>query len=230
MTPPTPPSPHHEPSRSAQSHDPWAHRPPAAETPDGGDGPAKTAGSSTRREVRDAALVAVAVASAGVVLGLLWLWLAPRVPLISDGTAVYLKNAEGEETVGVDGTFALLALGLGALTGAAVFLLRRSGGVGLVVGMAAGALLGSLLAWRLGGLLGPENDVVAHARAVGEGKVFGAPLDLQAKGVLLAWPLAALAVHLGLTALFGPRDPGPQPYVHPGWGPPPGGAGDRAEQ
>jgi len=179
--------------------------------------------------VRDAALVAVAVASAGVVLGLLWLWLAPRVPLISDGTAVYLRNAEGEETIGVDGTFALLGLGLGAVTGAAVFLLRRSGGVGMVVGMAAGALLGSLLAWWLGGLLGPEDDVVAHARAVGEGKVFDAPLDLQAKGVLLAWPLAALAVHLGLTALFGPRDPEPRPYVHPGWGPPPGGAGDRGE-
>ncbi|MYR59040.1 DUF2567 domain-containing protein, partial [Streptomyces sp. SID625] len=26
---------------------------------------------------------------------------------------------------------------------------------------------------------------------------------------LLAWPLAALVVHLALTALFGPRDPDP---------------------
>ncbi|MCZ9342473.1 DUF2567 domain-containing protein, partial [Streptomyces sp. TRM76130] len=32
---------------------------------------------------------------------------------------------------------------------------------------------------------------------------------LGAKGALLAWPLAGLLVHLGLTALFTPRDPEP---------------------
>jgi hypothetical protein len=37
-------------------------------------------------------------------------------------------------------------------------------------------------------------------------------MKLGAKGALLAWPLAALVVHLGLTALFGPRDPDPYAY------------------
>jgi hypothetical protein len=36
---------------------------------------------------------------------------------------------------------------------------------------------------------------------------------------LLAWPFAALVLHLGLTALFGPRDPEPEfsdgPYQAP---------------
>jgi hypothetical protein len=172
-------------------------------------------------------LVAAAVAVLGAGLGPLWLWLAPRVPLVFDGTAVYLKDSEGEETVGADGTFVLLALGAGALSGAAVFLARRRGGVGVVIGLAVGALAGSLLAWRLGVWLGPEEDVAAHARAVGEGRVFDAPLELHAKGALLAWPLAALAVHLALTSLFGPRDPEPGHPLHPAWGPSPGDAGDR---
>ena len=49
----------------------------------------------------------------------------------------------------------------------------------------------------------------AHAKAVGKGVTFSAPLKLGAKGAWLAWPLAALIVHLGLTALFGPREPDP---------------------
>ena len=46
-----------------------------------------------------------------------------------------------------------------------------------------GGLLGSLLAWRLGIWLGPESDVIAHAKAVGKGVTFPAPLKLGAKGV-----------------------------------------------
>ncbi|WP_449478705.1 hypothetical protein [Streptomyces abikoensis] len=164
-----------------------------------------------RAELRQAAVVAAAVAVSGLLLGLLWAWLAPRVPLISDGKAVYLKNSEGEQAIGADGTFALLALGFGALSGAVVFWLRRRGGVPLVVGLAAGSFVASVIAWRLGMWLGPTSDVVAAARAAGRGVVFDAPLKLAAKGALLAWPLAAMAVHLVLTALFGPRDPEPVP-------------------
>ncbi|MFI8171048.1 AAA family ATPase [Streptomyces sp. NPDC085931] len=171
-------------------------------------------GPGMRTELREAGLVALAVALGGVLLGVLWWWLAPHVPLIGDVTdgnwVVYLKDTEGEQAVGVDGTFTLLGLGFGLVSALAVFLLRRRGGVPLVVGLAVGGLLGSLLAWRVGVWLGPAEDVVAHAREVGRGVTFSAPLKLGAKGALLAWPLAALVVHLGLTALFGPRDPEPE--------------------
>ncbi|MCM2576486.1 hypothetical protein [Streptomyces meridianus] len=160
-------------------------------------------------KVRQAALVTVLVALSGAVLGALWLWLAPHVLLVSDGKAVYFKNSEGEEAIGADGVFVLLALGFGVLSGALVFLVRRSGGIPIVVGLALGGLLGAVLAWRLGGWFGPAGDVAQHARRVGKGVVFDAPLQLRAKGALLVWPVAALAVHLGLTALFGPRDPEP---------------------
>lgn len=164
-----------------------------------------------KTELRDAAVIMLAVALAGVLFGLLWWWLAPQVPLVGDqidkSWVVYIKDTEGEQAAGVDGTFTLIGLGFGLVSAVVVFLLRRRGGVPLVVALGLGGLLGSLLAWRLGMWWGPESDVVAHAKAVGKGVTFSAPLKLGAKGVLLAWPIAALLVHLGLTALFGPRDP-----------------------
>jgi hypothetical protein len=163
----------------------------------------------TRREVLGGALVAAGVAVFGLVLGLLWLWLAPRVPLISDGSAVYLERPEGEEAIGADGMFVLLGLAVGAVAGAVVFLLRRAGGVGVVVGLAIGGIAGSLIAWRLGVWLGPTDDLAAHARAVGADTVFDGPLELKAKGALLAYPFGALLVHLLCTALFAKRDPQP---------------------
>jgi hypothetical protein len=168
-------------------------------------------GPGMKTELRDAAVITVAMALVGVLFGLLWWWLAPHVPLVGDvvedNWVVYLKDSEGEQAAGVDGTFALLGLAFGLVSAVVVFLLRRRGGVPLVVALGLGALLGSVVAWRLGVWLGPTSDVLAHAKAAGKGVTFSAPLKLGAKGALLAWPLGALLVHLGLTALFGPRDP-----------------------
>ncbi|MEV0279648.1 ABC transporter permease [Streptomyces sp. NPDC050610] len=190
------------------------HEQPPEQPPAGGAHPSaqqEPTDPGTARELRQAAVVAVAVAVAGVLLGLLWLWLAPRIPLISDDRAVYLKDPEGEQAIGMDGTFVLLALGFGVLSAAVVFWLRRRGGIALVVGLAVGGLLASVIAWRLGVWLGPETDIVAAARSAGKGVAFDAPLKLSAMGTLLAWPFVAMVVHLVLTALFGPRDPEPEP-------------------
>ncbi|MFF5671605.1 ABC transporter permease [Streptomyces hygroscopicus] len=166
-------------------------------------------GPELRAELVQASLVAIAVAVAGVLLGLLWLWLAPKVPLISDGSAVYLKNSEGEDAIGADGVFTLLGLAFGVVSAVVVFLLFRHGGIALVIGLAIGGVLASVIAWRLGVWLGPTSDVVAHAKSVGKGVTFDGPLKLGAKGALLAWSVAAMVVHLVLTGLFGPRDPEP---------------------
>ncbi|GGT13116.1 hypothetical protein GCM10010254_37340 [Streptomyces chromofuscus] len=166
--------------------------------------------------MRQAAVVTVVLALCGVLLGLLWNWLAPRVPLVGDVAngvwVVYLGDTEGEQSVGVDGTFTLLALAFGVVSAVLVFLIRRRGSVPHVVALGVGGLLGSLLAWRVGVWLGPAQDVLAHAKAVGKGVTFSAPLKLAAKGALLAWPFAGLLMHLGLMALFGPRDPEPVGY------------------
>ncbi|MFI6032614.1 AAA family ATPase [Streptomyces sp. NPDC051315] len=226
MTAPlTPPPPPHEPS----PHGSWPSAPggypgvAASHVTYGQDGP------GMRTELREAAVVTVLVALAGVLLGLLWVWLAPRVPLVGDVVdgdwVVYFKDTEGEQAIGVDGIFTLLALAFGAVSALAAFVLRRRGSVPLVVALALGGLLGSVVAWRLGVWLGSVDDVLAQAKAAGKGATFSAPLKLGAKGALLAWPVAALAVHLGLMALFGPRDvegyghgqqgPYPKPYDAP---------------
>jgi len=206
-------TPPHQPHEPSSENNPW-------QAPPAGPGPSSmyaqrtaqdkaAAAAELRKDLRDSALVLVAVTLMGVALGLLWLWLAPRVPLVSNAEGVFLKDTEGEAAIGADGTFLLLAVGLGALSAAAVFLFRRNGGIALVVALAVGGLLASLLGWGIGVWFGPPRDVVAHAREVGEGVTFDAYLELRAKGVLLAWPVAAMLVHLGLTALFGPRDPEP---------------------
>ncbi|MCW8101138.1 AAA family ATPase [Streptomyces tauricus] len=198
-----PPPPHHQPP-----HDAWQAPPAGYGLGHQEDGP------GMKTELREAAIVTVAMAVGGLLLGVLWWWLAPHVPLVSDDTTVYLKDTEGEQAIGVDGTFTLLALALGLVSALAVFLLRRRGGIALVVALTVGGVLGSLVAWRLGIWLGPTQDVVAHAKEAGKGVTFDAPLELGAKGALLAWSVSALLVHLGLTALFAPRDPDPfdSPY------------------
>ncbi|MFJ5259071.1 AAA family ATPase [Streptomyces sp. NPDC088387] len=217
----TPPPPPHEQSSHGPSADGTWQSPPAPGY--GGEGASDAAhggyagpggpvqdGPGMKTEIREAGVILVALAVCGVLLGALWVWLAPRVPLVgevADGAwAVYVQDTEGEQAIGVDGTFTLLALAFGAVTAGAVFLFRRRGGVPLVLALGVGGLVASLIAWRVGMWLGPSDDVLAHAKDVGQGVSFSAPLELGTKGVLLAWSVAGLVVHLGLTALFGPRD------------------------
>ncbi|MFE3826748.1 DUF2567 domain-containing protein [Streptomyces sp. NPDC059092] len=201
------------PPHQPQHDDPW-QTPPAGVSPDGAADASVAAdaekGPDMKTEVRQAAVVLVVTAVSGLLLGLLWMWLAPRVPLVSDATAVFLKDTEGEEAIAADGVFLLLALAFGLVSAGLVFLFHRRGGIALVVGLALGGVLGAVLAWKFGAMLGPTSDVVAHAKQVGKGVTFDAPLELHAKGALLAWPVAAMVVHLALTALFGPRDPEPE--------------------
>ncbi|WP_037843250.1 DUF2567 domain-containing protein [Streptomyces sp. NRRL F-5126] len=199
LTPPhhSSPDPWQPPGGSAQDGQAWPEQPPAQQGP------------GMRAELAQAGLALVATAAFGLLLGALWVWIAPRVPLTSDSSAVLLKDVEGEEAIGGDGTFVLLALAFGVVSAVAVFVWRRRGGVPLVFGLALGGVAASLIAWKFGAVLGPTSDVVAHAKQVGKGATFDAPMELHMKGALLAWPLAAMVVHLALTAIFTPKDPEP---------------------
>ncbi|MEV6955097.1 DUF2567 domain-containing protein [Streptomyces sp. NPDC051183] len=176
--------------------------------------PPESDAAITPADIRDGAAVALTVGVAGVLLGMLWAWLAPRVQYVSNGEAVFLRNTESEARIGSDGTFLLLSAGLGVLSAVLVFLWRRRGGVPLVIGLVVGSCFASLVGWRLGLWLGPTSDLVEAAKRAGKGVPFDAPLELLAHGVLLGWPMVAVVVHLGLTALWGPRDPEPLPEWH----------------
>ncbi|MFE4637561.1 hypothetical protein ACFRJ1_29870 [Streptomyces sp. NPDC056773] len=166
-------------------------------------------------DVRDGAAIALVTGIAGVLLGLLWVWLAPRVQYVSNGEAVFLRDTESEARIGADGTFLLLSVGFGVLSAVAVFLWRRGGGAAQVVGLTVGSVFAALVGWRVGLWLGPSSDLVAAARKAGKGVPFEAPLQLLAHGALLGWPMAAVLVHLALTALWGRRDPEPELAVWP---------------
>ncbi|MFI5636944.1 hypothetical protein ACIA8H_05915 [Streptomyces goshikiensis] len=198
VTPPSP-SPSDPPSEALPPEEPGGSRADSAS--------ASAENAITPADIRDGAAVALLVGVAGVLLGVLWVWLAPRVQYVSNGEAVFLRNTEGEGRIGSDGTFLLLSAGLGALSAVAVFLWRRRGGVPLVIGLGVGSVFAALVGWRVGLWLGPTSDLVVAAGKAGKGVPFDAPMQLLAYGVLLGWPMVAILVHLGLTAVWGPKDP-----------------------
>ncbi|MEV4612883.1 hypothetical protein AB0K43_09800 [Kitasatospora sp. NPDC049258] len=165
-------------------------------------------------ELRIGALTCLAGALLGVLVGLLWFWLAPRVMFQVSGNQILYMDPEGEQRAGADAVFALLAVGAGVLSAVVAFLATRGrgGGIAVAVGLAVGGLAGSLAAWQLGAALGPTADLPAHARQVGDGGTFSAPLELGAHGALLVWPMTAMVLLLALSAAFGKREPDPLPY------------------
>jgi hypothetical protein len=93
-----------------------------------------------------------------------------------------------------------LGAAAGLLCGTIAFVLFRGRTRTLPVGLAAGGILASLVAWRLGRALGP-GPIDSH-RGAPNGSTFDGPLDLRADGVLLSWPIAALLAVLVLTVIF----------------------------
>jgi hypothetical protein len=154
----------------------------------------------TRQLPRDLLLVHVPVALG---VGVLWWRLAPSLEYTVFAGAPYtLDEVQTGQVVAADGVFALLGLAAGALC-AAVLLLRRHTGAALSVGLAAGGALGSAAAWMLGTWLGPGRLADLAAAAADEQVVVPGP-ELSAYGVLLVWPIAAVAVALGAAWISGP--------------------------
>ncbi|MFF7456101.1 hypothetical protein [Kitasatospora sp. NPDC008115] len=210
------PAPHAEAGPPA-ARDPYA-LPPGLDLVDGKEQPAEPMAQRLLPELRVGAATVLACLVLGVVMGGLWAWLAPKVPLVVDGNKILYGDPEGEQRAGADSVFVLLGLGMGVLTALGAFLVtrKRGGGIAVAVGLAAGGLLASVGAWGLGRWLGPGGDLVAEARRVGDGGHFQADIDLGAYGAVLAWPMAAMVLLLALSAAFGKREEDPPPY----WGVP----------
>ncbi|MFJ8430025.1 hypothetical protein ACIQ9P_01855 [Kitasatospora sp. NPDC094019] len=221
------------PAPYAADRDPYAAPGPASELyglppgvdPAAGKGTAEPLARRLLPELRVGAATVLACLVLGVLMGVLWAWLAPKVPLVVDGNKILYGDPEGEQRAGADSVFVLLGLGAGLLTALGAFLLtrKRGGGIAVAAGLAVGGLLASVGAWGLGRWLGPGRDLVAEARRVGNGGHFSADIDLGAYGAVLAWPMAAMVLLLALSAAFGKREEDPPPYWVPG--PPAPGAG-----
>lgn len=160
-----------------------------------------------RREILIGLALVLGSAVAGLLFGVLWHTMAPRVPLYSDGTAVYLRDPEGEQQITGDGAFALIGACFGVLAAALSYVLTRRRGAGLAVpiGLTLGGLAAGWVAWQLGVHMG-QQDILKLASTVPKNTNFPRPLALGAKTAMVAWPMAALLTFLGATALFTPKD------------------------
>jgi hypothetical protein len=144
-------------------------------------------------------------------VGLLWWLVAPLPRIAKRADGLYRVGGEGNESaIAADGWFAVLAVLAGVLAALVVYLLTRPGRVLPLVGLAVGGLLGAVVAWRFGALLGP-GPINSTARGLKVGARFDAPLDVSALGVLLAWPLAAVVTYFAVSAGSDPGDPLPGP-------------------
>lgn len=182
-----------------------------------------------RRDVTAAALVVLAMAVAGLLLGVLWYLVAPRLSFRIDASdnILPLGPVESEALIGADGWFVALTALVGLLAGVTTWWRWRAvRGPAVAVGLAAGGLAGALVASWIGHLLGQGPSAAALHQV---GNVVKTPLELRSKVALIAEPFVAVAAYV-IGAGFASEDdlgrnPGPQappPEFSPSSSPPPG--------
>lgn len=160
------------------------------------------------REVRR---ISVGSLVAGPLVGVVWWLLSPTALLRDHGGSAYYAGRAAEAEVAADGWFAVCALVTGSLLGLLAALGRRGFRLWALVALTLGGVVGSVLAWRVGAVLGPDS-IDAQLDAVREGATFRGPLQLSALGVLLVWPISAVTVFFAAVAgLDSPAIAGPAP-------------------
>jgi hypothetical protein len=171
-----------------------------------------------RRTVVAGVLSAVAVAAAGLVLGVIWHFVAPTVPVIDAGAGgIVVNDPSPEEYVAADGWFTLLGFAFGVIAAVAVWMLRRRDrGPVLLVGATVGALGAAVVAWQAGRWIGLGAYQSWRASATA-GATYDAPPDLHTHGVLLV-PAFAAAIVLTLLAGWSNDPDLDQPGAKPGYG------------
>ena len=165
---------------------------------------ARTTTRSAARDLRSALLVSGASIVVGVLVGLVWRWVAPLSAYRNRGGAGIPVGGD-ETAVAADGWFAVCTAVAGILVALGVVALLRSGRLGSLVGLVAGGLLGAVVAWRTGLLLSPPT-VTESLASVGAGQRFDGPLRISAIGVLLAWPMTAVITFFAVVAGLEPED------------------------
>jgi hypothetical protein len=163
--------------------------------------------SSIRSEVGFGVVVAAFSTLLGAAVGLIWAAGAPRIQL---GAAIDGSESAAKPLIGDDVRLGLLGLIAGILVAVVVLVAgrHRERGPGEVLGLAIGGVLGALVAARVGEVA-RHHEMVKALAAVVPGVTskestrllgfFG--FRVRATGVLMLWPIAAVAVHLLVTAI-----------------------------
>ena len=143
---------------------------------------------STRRVVTETVLLSL---SAGVLVGLLWLLLAPKFAVEVIAGELQPVGPLGESRFGADAWFTLISGTVGVLIAFVMFTRHRHRPVVTVCALAAAGLAGSVVGWRLGMLLSPD-PIAGTLDDLAEGTRLDFPLDLGATGLLFGWPIAGV--------------------------------------
>ncbi|WP_242614144.1 hypothetical protein [Actinomadura roseirufa] len=162
------------------------------------------------------AVTTAIVALSGPVAGLLWAKMSPKVTYVIVQGEPLLADPEGQGPIGIDARFAVIALIAGLASGVAAYLAGgRGNDVALLLGLAAGGAAAAVLAWKTGHLIGLDafHDAARHGR---DGATATGVADLRAKGVLVLWPLPAVAAYGLLEMIVRRLPPGDRGDGRPG--------------
>jgi hypothetical protein len=155
-------------------------------------------GSWLSRAIVTAVLLVVAGALLGLLGGVIWAALSPRVVYqvytLSPPTA-YAINPETSAFIAADGIFTFIALGGGVLLGVGGYLagVRRFGPAPMVGLIAGGVAAAFLMKW-LGTLLTGGQTFDSKLATSKPGTLLKAPITLGSHGALAFWPVAAALV------------------------------------
>lgn len=143
--------------------------------------------------------IVVAFLIGGVLAAVLWVWFADPPYAVVEGDNAYQNPTQLGRQFGVDAAFTWASLVVAVPLGV-VFGLRwhRLGWPVAVVLMLA-ATAASVVAWWLGGILGPDDplDLLATAH---DGERLHQPLDIAAKGLFLTAPVGAVSGFIAAVA------------------------------
>jgi hypothetical protein len=129
----------------------------------------------------------------GAVMGVLWWWITPTEQWIKVDGGLGPAELSSPNWFAADGWFLVLGVVAGLVLTGISWVWARQHPVALVVGLLIGASLLSLVAWSVGGVLGPPDPNGAAASLAVGATVDGA-LGLRAMGVLAAPVVSALAL------------------------------------
>jgi hypothetical protein len=155
-----------------------------------------------RQELRDFLLIVTYVILTGPIVGLLWSAASPKLDLFR---ALGGSGGAWRAEAGADVHFGLLCVAAGAVC-AAVAVLLRMDGPGVIAGLAAGGLGAAFVADRVGYLVNRGDTLdLLRSRSVSLQTLAHYGIDpffkVRALGVVVAWPMAALIVYVTAVAI-----------------------------
>lgn len=138
----------------------------------------------------------------GALAGLLWAAVTPRASYTVQEDLSALISERGQSMVAAaDVTFTLISLGLGLIVGVLGWVSLHRRGWLVIVATVLASVAATIMAWRFGMTVGPQ-DFVERLAAAEAGDVVAKNLELRSLSALLVTPFAAVTPIMLLSAFW----------------------------